>query len=95
MSTISTAISRHKLTLNEVNVLQWKKRHPESHSEPEITSQAKKYSLSTKYGRQDVVINKHTTIAPTTTGCKYEGQEDVTSVQSLANATPDQSNLSL
>ena len=26
MSTISTAISKHKLTLNEVNVLKWKKK---------------------------------------------------------------------
>ena len=55
----------------------------------------KKYSLSTKYGRQDVVINKHKTIAPTTADFKYEGQEDVTSIQSLANVAPDQSNLSL
>ena len=71
-----------------------KKRHPGSHSQPENTSQAKKYSLSTKYGRQDVVINKHTTIAPTAADFKYEGQEDVTSIQSLANVAPDQRNLS-
>ena len=38
---------------------------------------------------------KHTTIAPTTADFKYEGQEDVTSIQSLANVAPDQSNLSL
>ena len=38
---------------------------------------------------------KHTTIAPTTADFKYEGQEDVTSIQSLANVAPEQSNLSL
>ena len=38
---------------------------------------------------------KHTTIAPTTADIKYEGQEDVTSIQSLANVAPEQSNLSL
>ena len=96
MSTISTAIYRHKLTLNEVNVWQWKKRHSGSHSEPEITSQAKKkYSPSTKYEKKDVVINKHTTIAPKTADFKYEDQEDVTSIQSLVNVAQDQSNLSL
>ena len=50
----------------------------------------KRYSLSTKHGRDDVVINKNTTITTTTADFKYQSQEDVTSIQSLANVAPEQ-----
>ena len=50
----------------------------------------KRYSLSTKYGREDVVINKNTTITTTTADFKYQTQEDVTSIHSLANVAPEQ-----
>ena len=50
----------------------------------------KRYSLSTKYGRKDVVINKNTTITATTADFKYQTQEDITSIHSLANVAPEQ-----
>ena len=72
-------------------VSQWKKKETlEAMQNQKSPVKLKKYSLGTKYGRQDVVINKHNTIAPTTADFKYEGQEDVTSIQSLANVAPEQ-----
>ena len=49
-----------------------------------------RYNLSAKCGRQDLVINQNTTITATTADFKYQSQEDITSIHSLANVAPEQ-----
>lgn len=49
-----------------------------------------KYSLSNKFGRKDIVINKNTSISPTTLDFKYQDLDDVTSIASLSQVTAGQ-----
>ena len=49
----------------------------------------KKHTISSKYGREDVVINKNSTITATNTDFEYKS-EDVTSISSLAHVAPEQ-----
>lgn len=49
-----------------------------------------KYSLSNKFGRKDIVINKNTLITPTTLDFKYQDLDDVTSIALLSQVTAGQ-----
>lgn len=48
------------------------------------------YTIDTKYGTQDVVINKNTTITATTADLDYQSQEHIISISSLTNVAPEQ-----
>ena len=50
----------------------------------------KNYTINTKYGTQDVVINKNTTITATTADFEYQSQQQVISISSLTNVAPEQ-----
>lgn len=49
-----------------------------------------KYSLSNKFGREDIAINKNTSILPTTLEFEYQDLDDVTSIASLSQVTAGQ-----
>lgn len=49
-----------------------------------------KYTLSKKYGRDDVVINKKTIITPIPPTFAYKDIENITSISALAQVAPDQ-----
>ena len=51
----------------------------------------KKYNISTKNGRQEVVIDRKTYLIPTTVAFKYKGVESSSSnIASLSQVAPDQ-----
>ncbi len=50
----------------------------------------KKFSISRRYDRDDVVINKYTTITPTTTTFDYVSQDDMITINSLRQVAPEQ-----
>ena len=50
----------------------------------------KKFSLREKYGRDDVVINKSTTIMPTTTDFQYKSLDNSISISTLLQVAPVQ-----
>ena len=50
----------------------------------------KKFSISNKFGRDDVVINKHTSITPTTTTFEYKSQDNKMTIDSLRQVAPEQ-----
>ena len=50
----------------------------------------KNFTINNKYGTEDVVINKNTTITPITTDFEYHSQEKVLSISSLTNVAPEQ-----
>lgn len=50
----------------------------------------KKFSINQRYGRNDVVINKFTTITPTTTTFEYQSQDDMITINSLRQVAPEQ-----
>ena len=51
----------------------------------------KKYNLSKKYGREDVVIDKTTVLTPsTTTAFAYKCLDNITSISSLSQVAPEQ-----
>ena len=49
-----------------------------------------KFKISDKYGREDIVIDKKTTIEPTQAPFEYRSQEDDLSISSLAHIAPEQ-----
>lgn len=49
-----------------------------------------KFKISDKYGREDIVIDKKTTIEPTRAPFEYRSQEDDLSISSLAHIAPEQ-----
>ena len=49
-----------------------------------------KHTISSKCGREDVVIDKNSTITATNTDFEYKSEEDVTSISSMAHVTPEQ-----
>ena len=61
----------------------WKTRNPAGNAKAEIT-------INTKYGTQDVVINKNTTVTATTADFEYQSQEHIIFISSLTNAAPGQ-----
>ena len=51
----------------------------------------KKYNISTKFGREDVVIDRKTCLIPTTVAFQYQGVETSSSnITSLSQVAPDQ-----
>lgn len=50
----------------------------------------KNYTINNKYGTEDVVINKNTTITPTTVDFEYHSQENVISISSLTNVASEE-----
>ena len=50
----------------------------------------KNFTINNKYGTEDVVINKNTTITPTTADFDYHSQEKVLPISSLTNVAPEQ-----
>lgn len=50
----------------------------------------KNFTINNKYGTEDVVINKNTTITPITADFEYHSQEKVLSISSLTNVAPEQ-----
>lgn len=65
-------------------------RNPWSNGKAKISCQDKNYAINNKYGTEDVVINKNTTITPTTAAFEYHSQENVISISSLTNVTSEQ-----
>lgn len=49
-----------------------------------------KYQTSDKYGREDVLVNKDTTITPTMVNFVYQDQEEVISIASLNHVASEQ-----
>ena len=50
----------------------------------------KKYSISTKYGREDIVIDKKTSLIPTDVTFAYKNVADKLMIASLSQVAPDQ-----
>ena len=50
----------------------------------------KNFTINNKYGTEDVVIDKNTTITPITADFEYHSQEKVLSISSLTNVAPEQ-----
>ena len=50
----------------------------------------KKFSINKRYGRDDVVISKHTTITPSTITFDYVSQDDMITINSLRQVAPEQ-----
>lgn len=48
------------------------------------------YKISNKYNRKDVIINKETTVIPTSATFAYQDQEDVLSIASLTHVANEQ-----
>ena len=48
------------------------------------------FGISNKYGRDDIVINRKTTLTPTTADFQYQAQDDVMSIASLTHVAPEQ-----
>ena len=59
-------------------------------SEQRSPVKIKKFSVSNTYGRDDVVINKYTTITPTTATFDYVSQDDMITINSLRQVAPEQ-----
>ena len=59
-------------------------------SEQKSPVKIKKFSISQRYGRDDVVINKYTTITPSTTTFDYVSQDDMITINSLRQVAPEQ-----
>lgn len=50
----------------------------------------KKYTISNKYGTENVVMNRYTTTTPTTATFEYQSLEDIISIASLSKVAPQQ-----
>ena len=50
----------------------------------------KKYSISTKYGRDDIVIDKKTSLIPTNVTFEYKSIDNNLMIASLSEVAPDQ-----
>ena len=59
-------------------------------SEQRSPVKIKKFSVSNRYGRDDAVINKYTTITPTTATFDYVSQDDMITINSLRQLAPEQ-----
>ena len=59
-------------------------------SEQRPPDKIKKFSVSNRYGRDDVVINKYTTMTPTTATFDYVSQDDMMTINSLRQVAPEQ-----
>ena len=67
-----------------------KKEHLDTLAQHQSPVKLKKYGISNKYGRQDIVINKYTTLTPCTASFPYKSLNNITSIASLSQVTPDQ-----
>ena len=59
-------------------------------SEQKSPVKIKKFSISNRYGRDDVVINNNTTTTPSTATFDYVSQDDVITINSLRQVVPEQ-----
>lgn len=61
-----------------------------SYAEKKSPVKIKNFSLSHKYGREDIVIGKNTIITPAKLSFEYETQDTILSISSLARVASEQ-----